>query len=524
MNLKQWCEIDERIYIADEDERYKQYAGFDYSEAVIEQLADMKLRNAQIFLRSFSEPREIYLNAIESIADSKTKKLELKLHNLRNKKIISSKYKFDNVPVNWSTWRQFNSIEKDSLKRKHVFDEFIAKTKYIAPTIERRFSDIKKVYSEYGKNIGSKRGNRDNTNNSNSRNDIRSGSKGNNNDSNEPSKTIKKANMSPLDGYLENEKLSYSQLIQFVKSMGQQAKKPFREALTDVSEKVLGREAEYYDDFYFFRNKVYSDMEKNFSGIDPLLEVKKTLELIQFDLSKINFDVDNRKNKYPSPICFFVQVPNDIRVLYETESPYFDLQGCFHETGHAIHATSIDPSLEYWNRYSFSMGIAEIFSILVERLTKNSNYLESVLRIKDENIRHELASRNNFMELFFVTFYTANSLMKAEYWHKDLSIEDANILYSELIKEYTGLEMPGEYWMLHHILPEAIMYVPSYLLAAVRAKELDIYLQNKFGENWWANENAGKHLQEIMKPGAKIELERFSKLDSSLFIKEIINI
>jgi hypothetical protein len=515
MNLNQWCEIDERIYIAEADERYKQYAGFDYSEEVIKQLADMKLRNAQIFLRSFSEPREIYLNTIESIADSKTKKLELKLHNLKNKKIISSKYKFDKVPVNWSTWRQFNSIEKDSLKRKHVFDEFIVKTKYIAPIIERRFSAIREVYCKYGKSI-SESDRDDDDNNS----DI-SSSKGS--AGNKPGKTSK-TNMSPLDGYLENEKLSYSQLIQFVKSMGQQAKKPFREALTNVSEKVLGREAEYYDDFYFFRNKVYSDMEKHFSGVDPLLEVKKTLELIQFDLSKINFDVDNRKNKYPSPICFFIQVPNDIRVLYKTESPYFDLQGCFHETGHAIHATSIDASLEYWNRYSFSMGIAEIFSILIERLTKNSNYLESVLGIKDENIRHELASRNNFMELFFITFYTANSLMKAEYWRKNLSIEDANVLYSKLIKEYTGFEMPGEYWMLHHILPDAIMYVPSYLLAAVRAKELDIYLQNKFGENWWADENAGKHLREIMRPGAKIELERFSKLNSSLFIKEIISI
>jgi hypothetical protein len=514
MNLNQWCEIDERIYIAEADERYKQYAGFDYSEEVIKQLADMKLRNAQIFLRSFSEPREIYLNTIESIADSKTKKLELKLHNLKNKKIISSKYKFDKVPVNWSTWRQFNSIEKDSLKRKHVFDEFIVKTKYIAPIIERRFSAIREVYSKYGKSISES--DRDDDNNS----DISSTKDSAGNKSGKTSKT----NMSPLDGYLESEKLSYSQLIQFVKSMGQQAKKPFREALTNVSEKVLGREAEYYDDFYFFRNKVYSDMEKHFSGVDPLLEVKKTLELIQFDLSKINFDVDNRKNKYPSPICFFIQVPNDIRVLYKTESPYFDLQGCFHETGHAIHATSIDASLEYWNRYSFSMGIAEIFSILIERLTKNSNYLESVLGIKDENIRHELASRNNFMELFFITFYTANSLMKAEYWRKNLSIEDANVLYSKLIKEYTGFEMPGEYWMLHHILPDAIMYVPSYLLAAVRAKELDIYLQNKFGENWWADENAGKHLREIMRPGAKIELERFSKLNSSLFIKEIISI
>ena len=517
MDLKQWCEIDERIYIADADERYKQYAGFDYSEAVIEQLADMKLRNAQIFLRSFSEPREIYLNTIESIADSKTKKLELKLHNLKNKKIISSKYKFDNFPVNWSTWRQFNSIEKDSLKRKHVFDEFIAKTKYIAPTIERRFSIIKEVYSEYGRKSNSERGRDGNNNNKNSDRI----SKGN--DGNEPGKTSK-TNMSPLDGYLENEKLSYSQLIQFVKSMGEQAKKPFREALTNISEKILGREAEYYDDFYFFRNRVYSDIEKHFSEVDPLLEVKKTLELMQFDLSKINFDVDNRKNKYPSPICFFVQVPNDIRVLYKTESPYFDLQGCFHETGHAIHASSIDPSLEYWNRYSFSMGIAEIFSILMERLTKNSNYLKSVLGIEDENVLSELVSRNNFMELFFITFYTANSLMKAEYWRKNLSIEDANTLYSKLIKEYTGFEIPGEYWMLHHILPDAIMYVPSYLLAAVRAKELDIHLQNEFGEKWWTNENAGKHLREIMKPGAKIELERFSKLDSSLFIKEIIGV
>jgi hypothetical protein len=522
MDLKQWCEIDERIYIADADERYKQYAGFEYSEAVIEQLADMKLRNAQIFLSSFLEPREIYLNAIESIADSKTKKLELKLHNLKNTRIISSKYRFDKSPVNWSTWRQFNSIEKDSVKRKHVFDEFIVKTKYIAPTIERRFSVIKEVYSQYGeRTISRRRKDHIDNNNYGSSNSTRS-SRGDSY-SNQHSK-ISKTIMSPLDGYLENEKISYSQLIQFVKSMGQQAKKPFREALTNISEKVLGREAEYYDDFYFFRNKVYFDMEKNFSGIDPILEVKKTLELIQFDLSKINFDVDNRKNKYPSPICFFVQVPNDIRVLYKTESPYFDLQGCFHETGHAMHATSIDPSLEYWNRYSFSMGIAEIFSILLERLTKNSNYLESVLEIKDENILNELASRNNFMELFFVTFYTANSLMKAEYWRKNLSIEDANVLYSKLIKEYTGFEMPGEYWMLHHILPDAIMYVPSYLLAAVRAKELDIYLQNKFGEKWWMNENAGKHLREIMKSGAKIELERFSKLDSSLFIKEIISI
>jgi hypothetical protein len=72
VNLKQWCEVDERLYIAESDERYKQYAGLNYSERLIENLAEMKLINAQIFLSSFSEPKEIILSAIENIADAKT--------------------------------------------------------------------------------------------------------------------------------------------------------------------------------------------------------------------------------------------------------------------------------------------------------------------------------------------------------------------------------------------------------------------------------------------------------------------
>jgi hypothetical protein len=55
---------------------------------------------------------------------------------------------FKGYPVNWSTWRQFNSIEKELKNRKEVFDEFIEKTKYIAPIIQNRFSKIKQVYEK----------------------------------------------------------------------------------------------------------------------------------------------------------------------------------------------------------------------------------------------------------------------------------------------------------------------------------------------------------------------------------------
>jgi oligoendopeptidase F len=243
---------------------------------------------------------------------------------------------------------------------------------------------------------------------------------------------------------------------------------------------------------------------------------------MEFDLSSIHFDSEDRKNKYPSPICFFVKIPYDVRILYKRESPYFDFQACFHETGHAMHASSVDANNEYWNKYRIPMGIAEVFSTFLEGLTKNSSYTSPLLGLdKEDKIINKLISRNHFMKLFYVTFYAANSLMKLEYWKRNLSIDQACELYSRLIKEYTGFEIPGEYWLLHHILPESIMYVPSYLLAAVRAAELNTYMKNRFGEKWWREKESGRNLRDIMKPGASIDLSIFSNLDSSIFVKEI---
>jgi hypothetical protein len=126
------------------------------------------------------------------------------------------------------------------------------------------------------------------------------------------------------------------------------------------------------------------------------------------------------------------------------------------------------------------------------------------------------------MELFFIVFYIANSLMKFEYWEKNLTIDKASEIYSKLLREYTGVDVPGEYWLLHHILPEAIMYVPSYLIAAVRAYELENYIRNKFGDLWWNDKQAGEELKQIMKPGAKLDLAIFSKLETRSFMEELV--
>ena len=485
MNLKEWCEIDEILYSAETNEQYLQFAGYDYDKKNIENLSKMKFLISEIFVRSFSKPRILFLSSIENISESKTKTLELKLHDLRGTKIKSRCFKFNGKQVNWNNWRQFNSCENDNKNRKIVFDEFIKKTKYISPVINLRFKRIREIYSNFSDKI-----------NENSR------------------KTF-----NPLDGYLISEKITFSELRTLVSELGQRARARFQSEL-NCGSKLIGKDPEYYDDFYFFRNSIFSGIEKSFLKINPVTTVKKTLRSIGFDFSKIHFDTNDRPNKYPSPICFFVKVPSDIRVLYKNESPYFNLQSCYHETGHAMHASSINPDLNYWEKYKFPMGIAEIFSILIERLTKNPLYLKDI-GITSDKVLCELVSKNNFMELFFVVFYTANSLMKMEFWNRNLTIYETSRLYEKLIKKYMGLEVPGEYWMLHHILPESIMYVPSYMLAAIRAAELERYLINRFGERWWNDPVAGKKIKEVMSKGGTINLNEFSKLDQNIFMKEI---
>jgi hypothetical protein len=360
--------MDEILYSAETNEQYLQFAGYNYDRKNIENLSKMKFLISEIFVRSFSEPSILLLSSIENISESLTKPLELKLHDLRGTKIRSRYLKFNGKQLNWNNWRQFNCFETDHNKRKIVFDEFIKKTKYISPVINLRFKRIREIYTNFSDKI-----------NENSR-----------------------RSFTPLGGYLISEKIAYSELKALVSEMGQRARTLFRSELNCGNE-LIGKDPEYYDDFYFFRNRIFGGIEKYFLKTNPVTTVKKTLGSIGFDFSKIHFDTNDRPNKYPSPICFFVKIPDDIRVLYKNESPYFNLQSCYHETGHAVHASSIDPQLNYWEKYKFSMGIAEIFSILIERLTRNPLYLKDI-RITNEKVLSELIRKNKFMELFLWSF------------------------------------------------------------------------------------------------------------------------
>ncbi|MBI4147843.1 hypothetical protein HY490_00985 [Candidatus Woesearchaeota archaeon] len=470
-DVSAWEETAEDLHARLSDEYFRLEVGLSYSKGRIASLERLNRQHAGVFLKNFSAPRALFLDSIASVAKAKTFGLTLKLHELRKSKICT---RVGRTSVSWTTWRQFASHASDA-QRKSVFDAFIKKSGMLTPTIDKFFRKSSGVYAAHG--------------------------------------------VDPLGVYLEDHHLTAAQLRNFLLTLGNSVKGMFRAEFRKYAKKFLQRSPAYYDDYYFMRNVVFSDMTDGFP-VDSRDEVCKLLRDLGFDPRLIAVDDADRPSKYPSPFCSFVRIPHDVRVSYKPENPLQTAIALYHEFGHAAHAITIDAGLPYHKRYVLSEGLTETFSIFLENVLSDEDYLLQVLNL-DKGYARELVQRIRFTEHFAIAFYVANSLLKMDQWEQNLSLKQMNDHYSMHLKTWLGMDVPGEYWQLHHILPESLMYVPSYLLAMARAHELTELLKKEYGRWWWANKRAGEELRAVMRPGADSKVGDFSTLDVASYVKSL---
>jgi len=477
MKLSSWCTVDEALSVAYANEEWRQFNGLTYSEPFMKSVAEKRIYHAKEFLSEFKEPSRLFLGKVSDVADASKTPLKLELYRKREQEIVSKSHTVNGREVTWNSWRQFNAQSKSSADRKGLFDEFIGKVDLLTPTVGGMFDKSREVEIQYG--------------------------------------------TSPLDLYLKLEGLSLDQLKHLVKTLGYAAKKPFAERLEHYSQEVNGRSAEYYDDLYFFRGRVFEPLDSAFKNFGAAEEPKRVLAKLGFQVDRLQTDAEDRPGKHTSPVCFGIQIPNDVRLLFRPVKPFTDMDSSFHEHGHGMHFIAISEHMPYWDRYTIPNGVAELFSTLLELLMKKQAFLTRQFKVSKETAE-EASERTTFMELYFLTFYAANSLMKIELWEESLSMEQANDRYEHYTEEFMGLRLPGKYWQLHHVMPDYDLYSPSYMVAAVRAAELDRKLENLFGANWWADKRAGDYIRSVARDGASIKLSRFSKLDTGPYLKSLI--
>jgi hypothetical protein len=471
--LQNWCDKAEELKVKLGDEYWKMNIGVPYSKDAIASLEKENGAHAVDFLKAFKEPFSLLLDATDSVASSKTYDLYMELHELRKTKVASKTEKFNGKPVTWSTWRQFVSTASDK-QRKVVFDEFVKLAPVITPTITKRFKLIVDVYKEHG--------------------------------------------LDPLDSYCNDHRMSLKTLKSTMTHLRDGVRHEFERQWKHYMQEHLERDPQYHDDFYFMRNAIFSNLKN--APIDPIKSIFTTAKELGFDPTKILLDKEDRPDKYASPFCSFVRIPTDVRISYKPENPINDLSSVFHEYGHGLHAISIKKDLPYWTKYVTSNGLNETFSTLFEDLIHDPVFLEHKLGIKPD-IAEDLVARIRFSRLYAIAFYSANSLFRIETWEKKVPFEKWDALYAKHYKECMGVEMPGQYWQLHHILPESTMYVPSYLLAEINAFNIANEAKDDFGKHWWEEKAAGIYIKGVMQDGADSEAGTFEKIDPKAFIKEI---
>jgi hypothetical protein len=437
-----------------EEQRYNQKAGLLYDKNLMEEISKTLVELSNEFLNSYEEPRSFYLDSIENISQARKLPLSLEIYEKRMNLISSEKFKIHGKPVNWGSQRQFNAQSSNDKNRAILFDEFIDKTKHIASLIINRFDISSQIYSLY--------------------------------------------DSTPLDSYLEREYYTYEKLHDLIISLGDRAKNVFLEASAYFAPRILEKENfEYYDDFYVARGKIFSPLDKYFAKKNPLKIINTILSQWGFgkEFQKIKVDSENREKKSPSAFCFGIKIPEDIRVVFKHVSPISDFGSVFHEFGHAIHGASGNPEDSYWNKYLIPRSVAETFSTFVELLLQNPLFLKQELDLPEDAVL-EIIDRKHFMNLFFLVFYSANSLLKLEFWKRNYNLEQASSRYQELTKRFFW-EIPGNYWLLHHIMSDYDMYSPSYVLASIRAKEMHNSMINEYGEEFWKDKQAGAVFRDL---------------------------
>jgi len=416
-------------------------------------------------------PDLLYFDAIAKKQRSVTSSIHKKIRDARKKELRFSGYK-----VSIDSWRQFNLQHlKEPDLRERVFNGLINEAnENIGPLVGQFFDLIRQNYVEY--------------------------------------------DLNPIGVYCKRAGTTVEQLKEVVDRSGRLAKKPFLEMAESMWPKILGHGVNPIDDYYVWRPIVFQEFDSIFKGVEPMklfLDIMEDMKMNAF-LRYMTIDDKPRPGKYASPSCWFIKVPTIGKILFQKSRPFADATSGFHEGGHGVHFSSMNPKAPYEDRYLVHTSTAEIPSTAFESIVTDTSFLERRLEVKPKDIE-TIHEREIFFELYYLTFYAANSMLKIELWEKRLDVEKATDRYAELTKNY-GLPLPGSYWLAHHVISMYAMYAPSYLLANIRRASLLRKIRDEHGDEWYKEPGAGKYWrEEFCWPGAAVNLDSFPLTSNDYF-------
>lgn len=248
------------------------------------------------------------------------------------------------------------------------------------------------------------------------------------------------------------------------------------------------------------------------AGFDPFFprtgavsSVRNTYLSMGIDLSKegnLTVDTTDRPAKNPRAVCFTISVPGDVRISVKPAGGVDDFAALYHEMGHAQNYAHVtEHSLEF--KYLGEPTVTETYAFLSEYLLCNPAWVRQfsgmpVPRLK-EYIRQMALSR-----LYIVRRYCAKFLFEYAFQKGE---RQPDSLYAALLAAALGYAEHPSDRKRYLVDMDAHFYSAGYLRAWFLEAQLNRWLSQTYGVNWYENPSAGSFLTSLWAQGDRLTAE-----------------
>ncbi len=216
---------------------------------------------------------------------------------------------------------------------------------------------------------------------------------------------------------------------------------------------------------------------------------------------------------FAQPICIPVKIPSEIHVVSGSLSGWIDLEGLFHELGHAFFFLNTDPDLPVAQKDFFvDFALSETYAFLFQLICLSEAFLEDFIGLGQKEAKLlSLLQKGKFLTL--ARRYGAKSIIEYENFANPDPVSNQD-RYARLMQKYTGFRYGKETYFFD-LMPD--LYSLDYFVAFVGACLINQYLEERFGSKWFRDHEAFSLLRSWARQGNSLDL--FAFLDDNLSIE-----
>jgi hypothetical protein len=231
-----------------------------------------------------------------------------------------------------------------------------------------------------------------------------------------------------------------------------------------------------------------------------LPSLSETLAPLGIDLESqesVHLDTEARPRKSPRAFCAAVRVPDEVYLVIAPVGGRDDFGALFHEAGHTEHYAHVDPTLPVEQRAFGDNSVTEGFAFLFEHLTAAPEWLRRRMGVDDPS---PVVAHHRAVDFVFQRRYCAKLAYELELQDAPADLDSMRGRYAELLGGAVEIDWPAETWLSD---VDPFFYAARYLRAWALEWRLRKHLEERFGEAWFEEREAGELLVSLWTRGQR---------------------